>query len=114
MPFIQTKTNLTITQEKEEILKTRFGKAIECIPGKTENWLMLDFEDGRNMYFRGEYDRDLAILDVKLFGEATREDFNRLTAELTKIMQEELGIPPEGVYITYEKIEDWGWNGSLL
>ncbi len=31
MPFIQTKTNLTITREKEEVLKKRYGKAIECL-----------------------------------------------------------------------------------
>ena len=79
MPFIQTKTNLTITREKEEVLKKRYGKAIECLPGKTENWLMLDFEDGRNMYFRGEYEKDLAMLDVKVYGGADREAFERLT-----------------------------------
>lgn len=112
MPFIQTKTNLTITREKEEALKDRFGKAISCIPGKTENWLMLDFEDGRNLYFQGSGDRDLAILDVKLYGSAGREDYEKLTGELTKILQEELGIQPDGIYITYEEIREWGWNGG--
>ena len=114
MPFIQTKTNLTITREKEEVLKKRYGKAIECLPGKTENWLMLDFEDGRNMYFRGEYEKDLAMLDVKVYGWADREAFERLTKELSTILEEELGIHPDGIYITFEPIEAWGWNGGLL
>jgi len=41
MPFIDTKTNVTITKEKEKELKERLGKAISIIPGKSESWLML-------------------------------------------------------------------------
>lgn len=54
MPCIQTKVNVTLTPEKEEAIKQKFGQAITAIPGKTENWLMCTFEDGCRMYFRGE------------------------------------------------------------
>lgn len=111
MPFIQTKTNVTINKEKELALKSRFGKAIECIPGKTENWLMLDFSDERNMYFRGEA-APMAMLDVKIFGSASPADYEKLTGALTGIMNEELGIEPDHVYITYQGISEWGWNGG--
>ena len=41
MPFISTKTNVTVTKEKETQLKERLGQAISIIPGKSESWLML-------------------------------------------------------------------------
>ncbi|WP_044933281.1 hypothetical protein [Oribacterium sp. NK2B42] len=51
MPFISTKTNVTVTKEKEKQLKERLGQAISIIPGKSENWLMLAIEGDIPMYF---------------------------------------------------------------
>ena len=112
MPFIQTTTNVSITKEKETVLKSRFGKAIECIPGKSESWLMLAFADERPMYFKGEGDKPAAMLEVKIYGSASSADYERLTGELTGIVQEELGVQPNRIYITYQEIGEWGWNGG--
>ena len=38
MPYISTKANVEISKEKEEIIKEKFGKAIELLPGKTETY----------------------------------------------------------------------------
>ena len=40
MPCIETKVNVKIPKEKEESIKSKFGKAIEII-GKSESWLMV-------------------------------------------------------------------------
>ena len=41
MPFIDTKLNVKLTDEKEVKLKARLGEAIATFPGKSEYWLML-------------------------------------------------------------------------
>lgn len=41
MPYIEAKVSCKLTDEKITALKTEFGKAIECIPGKSESWLTL-------------------------------------------------------------------------
>ena len=47
MPLITAKTNVNFTKENELHLKSEFAKVLaECFPGKTENWLMIDFELG--------------------------------------------------------------------
>ena len=38
-------------------------------------------------------------------------DDDRLTAAITQALQEECGIAANRVYIAYEGIENWGWNG---
>ena len=43
MPFIETKTSVKLDESKINALKEAYGKDIEIIPGKTENWLMLNF-----------------------------------------------------------------------
>lgn len=112
MPCIETKVNVEITKEKEEILKNKFGKAISILPGKSESWLMLSFEDKCRLYFKGTDKPGIAYVEVKIFGKADAQSYERLTAEITKILNEELGISPSRIYVKYEEVENWGWNGS--
>jgi len=112
MPFISTRTTVSIDSEKRESIKTKLGKAIELIPGKTENWLMLSFQDKLPMYFKGTNKEPLAFVEVMLLGSASREAYDKLTNEITNIINEELGIKPSGIYIKYEECSHWGWNGS--
>lgn len=45
MPFIKVKVSNEISQAQEISLKQRLGEAIELIPGKSEEYLLLEFED---------------------------------------------------------------------
>jgi hypothetical protein len=106
MPSIQTKVNIPISKEQETKLKTKFGKAIELLPGKTERWLMLTFEDNCRMYFQGNDEPGIALVDVKLFGKASAEDYEKLTSALTQSLEEVLGISPSR--LCQEKFAIWG------
>ncbi|HOQ16969.1 MAG TPA: phenylpyruvate tautomerase MIF-related protein [Defluviitaleaceae bacterium] len=112
MPFISTRTSVSIDAEKRENIKAKLGKAIELIPGKTENWLMLSFQDNLPMYFKGSNQEPLAFVEVMLFGSASQEAYDKLTKAVTDILNEELGIKPNGIYVKYEECKHWGWNGS--
>lgn len=112
MPYINTKTTVVISTEKRETIKKKLGKAIELIPGKSENWLMLSFEDNSSMYFKGSKERPIAFIEVKLYGKASSDAYRRLTKAITDIMNEELEIQPDCIYVKYEEVANWGWNGS--
>ena len=112
MPFINSKISVKLTPEKEEAIKKRLGAAITAIPGKSENWLMLGFEDEYNLYFKGQKWDKCAFVDVKVFGGASSEVYNKMTAEICKIFGEELSIPADKIYVAYQGTPDWGWNGG--
>ena len=112
MPYIKLTTTAKVGADKADALKARFGKAIESFPGKTENWLMVNIEDGRRMWFRGDASADTAMVEVDLFGGVSAPAGGRMTAELCRILREELGISPDRVYVKYAGYADWGWNGS--
>lgn len=112
MPYISTKTTVSISPEKREIIKKKLGTAIELIPGKSESWLMLAFEDNSVMYFKGCDAKPLAFVDVKIFGKASLAAYDKLTKEITTIISEELGVSPDGIYVKYEEVATWGWNGN--
>ncbi len=112
MPYISTHTNIEITKEKEETITKRLGKAIEIIPGKTEEWLMVSFEDNLSLYFKGKTNQPIAFVEVKIAGSSTQEHYQNLTAAITQIVKEELDITPENCYVRYEETKYWGWNGN--
>ncbi len=112
MPYIDSKVTLKISKDKEKILKQKLGEAIQLIPGKSETYLMIGFEDEYPLYLAGEELEKGAFINIKLFGKSNPENYNKLTNEVCNIFLEELGIPKNKIYITYEEVEYWGWNGS--
>ena len=112
MPYIKTSVSKEITCEARNSIKTKLGQAIALIPGKSESWLMLAFEDNVNMYFKGDCSEEYAYIEVSLFGSTSDAAYDRLTAAISEIINEELGIDRANIYIKYEEADHWGWNGS--
>ncbi|MBR5712277.1 MAG: hypothetical protein IKX54_01650 [Lachnospiraceae bacterium] len=111
MPFINSKVSVAITEEQERELKTRLGRAIAILPGKSENWLMTGFEDKCHLYFRGDNSKPTAFVEVSVYGEPDSEAFSALTGEIAKIFGDVCGISADRIYVKYSATQDWGWNG---
>ena len=112
MPFINSKVNVSISDAQEKELKSKLAKAIEIIPGKSENWLMLGFEDNCKLYFQGDNARKIAFVEVKIFGSSDKAVLSKVTAEICDVFKAVLDIEPSNVYVKYEEVDNWGWNGS--
>lgn len=112
MPFIGSKVSVKISKEKEEIIKKKLGEAIKLIPGKSETFLMVGFEDNYSLYFGGEKLEKGAFIEVKIFGKSSKDAYDALTAEICNIYEKELNIPQDKIYVKYEEVANWGWNGK--
>lgn len=111
MPYIATTTNVKLPEDKRKVLKKRMGDAIALLPGKSERWLMLSWRDETPMAFQGQ-EAPCAMCEVKLYGAASPDAYNKLTAALCQMMEQEAGVPQSRVYVTYQEIENWGFDGS--
>lgn len=111
MPMISVKTNTPISENDELELKELLGKAIETLPGKTENWLMLHFEANQRLWFRGDNSKALAYVEVSALGKIDHDSAEKLTAEICDILKTVRGIDGSGVYVKYEETDKWGSNG---
>ncbi len=111
MPFIDCKITKEMTETQKDALKTELGKAAKIIH-KPESYLMVGIDDNYTLYMGGKKLDAGAFISVSLFGSASPSDYEKMTAELCKIMQSLLSIPPQNVYITYTGVKDWGWNGN--
>lgn len=111
MPYINVKSNKSIPLDKEENIKRRIGEAVTII-GKSEGWLMVDFNENCHLYFKGSSESPIAYVEVKLFGSSSSDAYNNLTNTITNILNEELLIEPSNIYVSYFETSNWGYNGS--
>ena len=114
MPFIKVKVNCTISKEQELRLKTGMGNAISLVPGKSEEYLFLDFEDNCHLWLRGINDEPVAYIEAAIFGNELHYGYDAFTAEITKLFTSVLSISPDHVYIKYEDITAWGVQGIFI
>ncbi len=110
MPFIDSKITMSVSKEKRDVIKAELGKAVSIL-GKPESFLMVGFEDNYNLYMGGEELEKGAYVEVSLFGNASSEAYNKMTAEICRIYEKELSIPGRAIYVTYHGVKDWGWDG---
>lgn len=111
MPFINVKTNSSVSKEKEISIKTALGEAITTIPGKSESWLMVGIEPEHILYFKGS-DSPAAMVEVSVFGKDDPSAFDALTGKICRILSDELSIEQSRIYVKYSSTASWGWNGS--
>lgn len=111
MPFINTITTKKISDPERESIKAELGRIIAEIPGKSEQWLMLAFNDEVKMYFKGDDSLDSALVQVSIFGKAGADAYDRVTKAICELYESKLGIPADRVYVKYEECDKWGWNG---
>lgn len=112
MPYIKTNVSVSVTKEQEESVKNRLGQIITQIPGKSEEFLMIELEDNCRLYFGGNQDGPTAYVKVEVFGSLSDEYSLMLTKDICVMMEEELQIPRNRVYVNYESFTQWGWNGK--
>ena len=114
MPFVIARVNVPVNHEQEQQIKAHLGRAIELVPGKTEQYLMIGFEDNYRFWLRGDDSQKAAYIEVSIFGNEEHCGYKALTYEITKAFFEVLEIPPENIYIKYDDIHVWGVNGITI
>lgn len=112
MPCIQMQVSVKVSDEQKNAIKAQLGKAIECLPGKSENWLMITMQDEMTIYFKGDNHNPAAFVSVGVYGGADARAFDALTAQICDILDRELHIPANRIYVQYSATPHWGWNGS--
>lgn len=112
MPFINSKISCKLDVGKQEHLKAALGQIITTVPGKSEKFLMIGFEDEYDLYFAGSKVEKGAFVEVKIFGSTTDDVLEKVTQQICELYEKELGLSPHNIYITYDFINHWGWNGT--
>lgn len=104
MPMIEAKVTMELSAEKRDILKAEFGKP--------ESYLMINLVDKQDLYFDGNKLDKGAYVEVKVLGNVDGGSSDKMTSKLCEILEKELGILGNAVYISYWGTQNWGHNGG--
>lgn len=114
MPLLNIQTNReTDAAQRAELIKTASITVAEVL-GKPERYVMVSFQQTPDMLFGGD-DAPLAYLELKSIG-LPGERTTDISAALCALMDGQLGIPKERVYIEFADAARsmWGWNGGTF
>ena len=114
MPFITIKVNVPVSSEQENEIKSYLGRAIESVPGKTEQYLMIIIEDNCRIWLRGINTAPAAYVEASIYGNNNHKGFDKFTYEATIALNKVLDIPAENIYLKYDDISVWGVNGFTI
>ena len=107
MPYLNIVTNKAV--ENEAAFLKAASKTVSKSTGKAETYVMVSLDTQPNMLMGGNNDA-LAYLDYRALG--LPADRNAFSDALCQLIQEQLSIPGERVYIsmTDSERQNWGWN----
>ncbi len=112
MPYVSVLTNVEISKEQEKSLINVLGKGIEVIPEKTEENLFIKIEDGCTLYKGGNITEPNAMVSVDLFGHSQGEYLKQYCDIINSVLEKELNIKPEKVFINFTECRHWGVKGG--
>lgn len=116
MPLIQLDTSCDLsTQEKREALAKKLSKLAAVCIGKPEQYVMACVHDNVAMTMGGR-SAAIALISVKSIGGLSKAVNQKLAAEACQMLQKELSIAHDCIYLTFEELPatNWGWKADTF
>lgn len=115
MPLIELDTSCELDAGKKEAIVAGLSRAVAEGTGKPEQYVMACVRDRVAMLMSGGAG-PAALVTVKGIGGLSKAVNQGLAGKITQLLQKELGVPGERVYITFQELDagHWAWNGKTF
>ena len=116
MPLIQVDTSCELSDQnkKQSVVKALSHLAAEAM-GKPEQYVMACIHDNVAMSMSGQAG-PCALVTVRSIGGLSKTVNQNVAAQVGQMLQKELAIPQNRIYLTFEDIAPthWAWNGKTF
>ena len=116
MPLIEldTSCDLSDADKRQALAQTLSALAAEGI-GKPEQYVMACVRDKVAMSMSGTAGPG-ALVTIKSIGGLSKAVNQTLAGRITQVLQDELAVPKERIYLTFEELAPttWAWNGNTF
>ena len=116
MPLLKIQvSHPSVSENSSSTLRVEGAGIISQEIGKSLDFVMVLVEAGVSASFGGKT-TPVAYLEVKNGGELMPEVTSKLAQRLSALMEDELSIPKDRIYIEFQESERrfWGWNGKTF
>lgn len=113
MPYVHIRTTAEMTAAKKSALLEEIAPLLPILPGKNRNNAMVDLEGGCFMAM-GEPSIPCAFCEIRLYRQSPADAKEKFAASLTALLEKELAVPADHVYLNYMEMDHWGLRGGLI
>lgn len=115
MPLIELDTSCELDAGKRQTVVAGLSRAVAEGTGKPEQYVMACVRDRVAMLMSGGAG-PAALVTVKGIGGLSKTVNQGLAGKITQLLQKELAIPGDRVYITFQELDagHWAWNGKTF
>lgn len=114
MPLLALQTSVRLSsQQRYDLLAPLSQIVAECI-GKPERYVMITVSEATMSMASAE--GPAAFADIRSVGGLNNDVNCKLSERLCALLQSQLGIPPNRVYLNFTNVSgaNWGWNSSTF
>jgi phenylpyruvate tautomerase PptA (4-oxalocrotonate tautomerase family) len=114
MPLLALQTSARLSNQQRYNLLAPLSQILaECI-GKPERYVMVTVSETA-MLMAG-VEGPAAYADIRSIGGLNGTVNRKLSERICALLQEQLGIPPDRVYLGFTSVsaDSWGWNGGTF
>ena len=114
MPLLTLQPSVRLSNQQRHDLLAPLSKVIaECI-GKPERYVMVTV--GEQVMMMAGSDQPAAFADIRSIGGLNREVNRKLSEGVCRVLQDQLGISPDRVYLGFTSVsaENWGWDSGTF
>jgi len=114
MPYLKIQSNISADSAKKQSVLAKASATIAEQLGKPERYMMTAMDTDCAMTLGGS-DQPLAFVELKGL-DLSESRTGELSGTICQLLQAELGIPQDRVYINFSDIPRamWGWNGGTF
>lgn len=118
MPFIDTKTNISLSRKQKELAKNALA---DCIAALNPDWtkvLMVNFEDSCALSFGGDSIKPCAVVCINLLDKAASSlpasAMDKVLAAVTEVISNTFVIEKDQIFAYYNYSPCWAHGGQVL
>jgi len=114
MPYLKIQASKKVDDKASEAFLKKASKLVAQQLSKPEDYVMVSLEPASAMLFAGGTE-PTAFLELRAIGLPAKKT-GELSRLLCQLVQTELGIPKNRVFITLTDFPPnmWGWNGETF
>ena len=114
MPYIEAKLSIELNDSQKDELQAKLVQAVSSAFSKPNAYIMTNIEDEKSLYMGGKKVEKGAYIEVKALGTVTKPSCQTATKTICDILTNNYGLNGAQIYITYQPVDLWGWNGSMF
>jgi phenylpyruvate tautomerase len=114
MPLLKLETSQPLDAQKCAALLPALSRIVAESIGKPEEYVMATIN--HTSILMSAKSGHAAFVDVRSIGGLSRTVNQQISKKVCSLLAQNLGIPPERVYLNFTNVEaeNWGWNGNTF